>query len=255
MLDVIGAGATASSSIDWHETWNKSSEKEAVLQHLDHIHAEGRARPPIHATRTSEFATSWGFQLYTLSKRAFEAYWRNPTYLIAKLFLNIAAGLFIGFTFFKAKDSMQGAQNKIFVRSISCNVMFIGSKLYTLQAIFMATILSVPLSNQLQAIFIDFRNIYEIRERPSQMYSWTALVASQYLVEIPWNILGSSLFFLCWFWTVGFQTDRAGYTYLVYSVIFPLYYTSIAQAIAAMAPDAVIAAILFSTLFSFVISL
>jgi hypothetical protein len=38
---------------------------------------------------------------------------------------------------------------------------------------------SVPLSNQLQVPFINMRNIYEIREHPSRMYSWTALVTSQ----------------------------------------------------------------------------
>jgi len=119
----------------------------------------------------------------------------------------------------------------------------------------MATILSIPLSQQLQSIYIDIRSIYEVRERPSRMYSWTALVTSQILVEIPWNIFGSSLFFFCWFWTVGFSTDRAGFTYLLYAVVFPLYYTTIALAIASMAPSAVIASLLFSTLFSFVIIL
>lgn len=119
----------------------------------------------------------------------------------------------------------------------------------------MATILSVPLSNQLQVAFIKLRTVYEVRERSSRMYSWTALVFSQILVELPYNILGSSLFFLCWYWTVGFPTSRGGYTYLAYGICFPLYYTTIAQAVAAMAPDAVIASILFSTLFSFVVAL
>ena len=81
------------------------------------------------------------------------------------------------------------------------------------------------------------------------------MLLSQLIVEIPWNILGSSIFFLCWYWTVGFDTSRGGYTYLLFSVLFPLYYTTIAQAVAAMAPNAVIASVLFSALFSFVISL
>lgn len=119
----------------------------------------------------------------------------------------------------------------------------------------MATIMCVPLSQQLQSVYIDIRSIYEVRERPSRMYSWTALVTSQILVEIPWNIFCSSLFFLCWYWTVGYSSDRAGYTYLVYAVAFPLYYTTVAQAIASMAPSAVIASLLFSTLFSFVVIL
>jgi ATP-binding cassette subfamily G (WHITE) protein 2 (SNQ2) len=154
---------------------------------------------------------------------------------MAKLVLNIVGGLFIGFTFWKSKDTLQGTQNKLF-------------------AIFMGTILSVPLSNQLQVPFINMRSIYEIRERPSRMYSWTAFVTSQILTELPWNILGSSLFFLCWFWTVGFEGDRAGYTYLMFGVTFPLYYTTIGMAVAAMAPNAEIAGLIFSLLFSFVIT-
>ena len=119
----------------------------------------------------------------------------------------------------------------------------------------MATILSVPLSNQTQGPFINMRNIYEIRERPSRMYSWTALVTAQILAEVPWNILGSTLFFICWYWTVGFATSRGGYTFLVFSIINPIYYTTIGQAIAAMSPNPEIAALLFSFLFSFVITL
>ena len=73
------------------------------------------------------------------------------------------------------------------------------------------------------------RNVYEIRERPSRMYSWTALVTSQVLIELPWNILGATLLFLTWFWTVGFESSRGGYTYLMLGIAFPLYYTTIAQ--------------------------
>ena len=119
----------------------------------------------------------------------------------------------------------------------------------------MGLIPSVPLANQLQVPFINTRNIYEIRERPSRMYSWSALVTSQILVEMPWNILGSSLFFLCWFWTVGFPSDRGGYTSLMYCVVFPMYYSTIGQAVAAMSPNAEIAALLFSFFFSFVLTL
>ena len=177
MLDVIGAGATATSATDWHSVWKKSPESVSLKEELTKIHAEGRQRPPVATTQKSEFSTSWGYQTFALTQRAFSTYWRNPTYLLAKMLLNIAGGLFIGFTFWKSKDTLQGTQNKLF-------------------AIFMGTILSVPLVNQLQTVFIAYRNVYEIRERPSRMYSWTALVTSQIVVEIPWNILGSTIFFL-----------------------------------------------------------
>ncbi|KAF8638207.1 hypothetical protein AX16_010553 [Volvariella volvacea WC 439] len=235
MLDVIGAGATASSSLDWHKIWKNSPESLTVQREIEVIHTEGRKRPAAEASFHSEFAAPWLSQLKELLIRDAQAHWRDPTYLMAKLVLNIIGGLFIGFTFWRAADTQQGTQNKLF-------------------AIFMATILSVPLSNQLQVPFIAMRNIYEIRERPSRMYSWTALISSQILIELPWNIFGSVLLFFTWYWTVGFDSSRAGYTFLMLGVMFPLYYTTVAQAIAAMTPTAEIAAILFSFLFSFVVT-
>lgn len=107
----------------------------------------------------------------------------------------------------------------------------------------------------LQVPFVATRTIYEVRERPSRMYSWTALITAQILAELPWNILGSSLYFLVWYWTSRFPSDRAGYSYLSVGVVFPLYYTTIAQAIASMAPSAEIAQLLFGFLFSFIIIL
>ena len=87
------------------------------------------------------------------------------------------------------------------------------------------------------------------------MYSWTAFVAAQILVEIPWSILSSAVFYFCWYWTVGFPNDRAGYSFLMLAVMFPTYYTTIGQAVAAMCPSAEIAGLVFGTLFSFVLSL
>ena len=86
------------------------------------------------------------------------------------------------------------------------------------------------------------------------MYSWTALITSQILVEIPWNILGSTLFYICWYWTVGLESTphRAGYVYLVLGVLMPLYYVTIGQAVAALSSNVQIAALLFNLLFSFV---
>jgi ATP-binding cassette subfamily G (WHITE) protein 2 (SNQ2) len=115
-LDVIGAGAAATSEQNWHEIWKASKEAVRLQQELDVIHSEGRNRPPVEATFHSEFAAPWQYQVVQLLKRDADAHWRNPTYLMAKLVLNAIAGLFIGFTFYNSKDSQQGTQNKLFVR-------------------------------------------------------------------------------------------------------------------------------------------
>ena len=115
MLTAISAGATSTSTTDWHEIWKQSPEAQQLQEELDQIHTEGRSRPPVEAALHKEFATSWLHQTAMLLKRDCLAHWRNPTFLMSKIALNIAAGLFIGFTFFKSKDTLQGTQNKLFV--------------------------------------------------------------------------------------------------------------------------------------------
>jgi len=237
MLDIIGAGATATVDRDWHnDVWKKSDEAKAVLEELDRIHAEGRNRPPVTAELQSEYSTSWLHQARTLIVRNARSLWRDPTYISSKVFLNVTAGLFVGFSFWKRPNTLQGTQDKLF-------------------CVFTALIVSIPGAQQLQVPFIAMRSIYEIRERPSKMYSWSAWVTSQLVMELPWNIFCGSMFFLCWYWTVGYPTSRAGYTYLMLSVLLPVYYTTIGQAVAAMAPTAEVSALIFTSIFNFVLLL
>ncbi|KAH8997919.1 pleiotropic drug resistance ABC transporter [Lactarius akahatsu] len=235
ILDVIGAGATATTDTDWHGTWKSSPQAKAVDDKLATLLEDGRKRHAVDTEQHSEFSTSWIFQVKTLWERDIIRHWRDPTYVMAKIALNLVGALLIGFTFFQAKDSIQGTQNKIF-------------------AMFICMILSAPLSNQIQGPFIETRWVYEIRERPSRIYSWTALVTAQILGELPLNIIGSSLFFVIWYWLVGFPSSRAGYPYLMVGIMYPMYYTTFAQWVAAMSPTAEIAAQLFGFFFGFVIT-
>jgi len=237
MLDIIGAGAAATSDRDWHnDVWKKSPEARAILEELDRIHYEGRNRPPVEEELHSEYSTSWFHQARILIVRNARSLWRDPTYIYAKFLLNVACGLLIGFTFWKSPNTLQGTQDKLF-------------------SVFTALIVSIPAAQQLQIPFIAMRSIYEIRERPSKMYSWSAWVTSQLVMELPWNIFCGTAFFLCWYWTVGYPTSRAGYTYLMVSVLLPAYYTSIGQAVASMAPNPEVAALIFTSIFNFVLLL
>jgi len=110
---------------------------------------------------------------------------------------------------------------------------------------------SAPLSNQLQRPFIATRRVYEIRERASRMYSWTALITAQILSELLLNISGSSLFFLIWYALIGFSSSRAGYSYLMLGIVYPMHYTTFSLSVAAMSPNSEIAAQLSSFFFSF----
>ncbi|KAI0922386.1 hypothetical protein AcV7_005930 [Taiwanofungus camphoratus] len=234
ILEVIGAGATATSEIDWSPVWQRSKEAYDLLQELESINSTGRTHPPIKVAQLHEFATSWRYQLVALLQRDFRSLWRDPIYLVAKMMINICCALVIGFTYFKTKSTVQGTRNQLF-------------------SIYISMFLAAPVVESLQVPFLAIRDIYEIRERHSRIYSWTAMLTSQFLAEIPWNILGSTLFLACWYWTAGFPSGRAGYTFLLFGVIYPLYYTSFGQATAAMSPNSEVAALVFNALFAIMI--
>ena len=92
MLDVIGAGATAKSEQNWYDIWQQSKEAAELQREIDEIRADGLNRPPVETTRHSEFAASWGNQAVELMRRSAQRHWRDPTYLLAKLVLNIVGG-------------------------------------------------------------------------------------------------------------------------------------------------------------------
>ncbi|KAG0701456.1 ABC-2 type transporter-domain-containing protein [Suillus ampliporus] len=216
------AGATAFSTTDWYDVWKHSSEAEQLQVQIDKMHEDGRARPQQISVRHSAFATSWSHQFIALAQTELSKH--------TGAILRTSAP---SFTFFQARDSLQGTQDKLF-------------------SIFLSLVLCIPLVHQLMAVYIDIRMVYEIRERSSRMYDWTALVMSQLAAELPWNMTSSAMFFFCWFWTVGYPTDRAGYTFLIFFVAFPFYYTTLGLAIASMAPSAPVASLYWTTLVIFI---
>ncbi|KAG2038968.1 P-loop containing nucleoside triphosphate hydrolase protein [Suillus americanus] len=234
ILDVIGAGTAAVPITDWYDVWKRSPEAMQLQVEIEKMHEHGHTCPQQLSVQYSVFATSWSHQFVALTQRNFRAYWRAPAYIHAKFVLNIAGGLLVGFTFFQANDSLQGTQNKLF-------------------SIFLVLVLSISLVHQIMAVYIDIRTVYEIRERHSRMYHWTALVVSQLAAELLWNMTSSAMFFFCCYWTVGYPTGRAGYTFLMLSVAVPLYYTTLGHGIASMAPTTPVASLYFTTLIIFVL--
>jgi ABC-type multidrug transport system permease subunit len=70
--------------------------------------SERQRRPKIHE------GASISTQYILIQQRSFQLYWRSPVYLRGKIVLNLVAGLFLGFTFYKEPNSAQGLQNKMF---------------------------------------------------------------------------------------------------------------------------------------------
>jgi len=165
------------------------------------------------------------------------SYWRSPEYIVGKFMLHILTGLFNCFTFWRLGYSQTDFQNRLF-------------------SIFMTLVIAPPLIQQLQPAFLNSRNIFESRENNAKMYSWFAWATSAVVVEIPYVIVAGAIYFCCWWWGI-FGTRVSSFTSgfaLLLVLLFELYYVSFGQAIAAFAPNELLASLLVPLFFLFVVS-
>ncbi|OJJ45647.1 hypothetical protein ASPZODRAFT_98405 [Penicilliopsis zonata CBS 506.65] len=188
MLEVIGAAPGSHSDIDWPVVWRESPERQAVLDHLAQLKST-LSQKSIDASSSDpdafkEFAAPFSLQLWECLIRVFSQYWRTPVYIYSKSCLSILTALYIGFSFFKAQNSLQGLQNQMF-------------------SIFMLLTIFGNLVQQIMPHFVTQRSLYEVRERPSKAYSWKAFMTANILVELPWNSLMAVLIFVCWYYPIG----------------------------------------------------
>ncbi|KAJ5774780.1 CDR ABC transporter [Penicillium paradoxum] len=188
MLEVIGAAPGTHSDIDWPAVWRESKERKEVQAHLAELKS-GLSLKPV-ATRDedptgfNEFAAPFSIQLWQCLLRVFSQYWRTPVYIYSKFALCTITGLFVGFSFFRAENSMQGLQNQMF-------------------SVFMLMTVFGNLVQQIMPHFVTQRSLYEVRERPSKAYSWQAFMMANIIVELPWNALMSVVIYFTWYYPIG----------------------------------------------------
>ncbi|KAL6889085.1 ABC-2 type transporter domain-containing protein [Trichoderma evansii] len=239
MLEIVNKGSNDKGE-EWPSVWKSASEFEKVHTELDRIHEEKLAEGPgaEDASSQSEFATSFSVQLWEVTFRIFQQYWRMPTYIFAKFLLGTAAGLFIGFSFFDADSSLAGMQNVIF-------------------SVFMVTTIFSTIVQQIQPLFVTQRSLYEVRERPSKAYSWKAFILANVFVEIPYQIIMGVLVFACFYYPViGIQESIRQILVLLFIMQLFIFASSFAHMIIVAMPDAQTAAslvtflVLMSTMFN-----
>ncbi|KAF7289878.1 hypothetical protein MIND_01362200 [Mycena indigotica] len=186
ILEVIGAARGHKSAQDWPEVWKASEERVAIRKEFDAM-ASDLSKVPDTGESVAGFelfAMPFSTQLQETLKRVWIQYWRTPTYIYSKLALVGISSLFIGFTFYKAENTLQGLQNQLF-------------------SIFMLLILFGNLEQQIMPLFVSQRELYEARERPSKAYSWRAFLIAQILVELPWQALSAVVSFVSWYYPIG----------------------------------------------------
>ncbi|ERF75245.1 hypothetical protein EPUS_00037 [Endocarpon pusillum Z07020] len=234
MLEIVGVGSRNKLDIEWPEVWTSSQESKDVQAEIDRIHAEKqREAVTDRGESTGEFAMPLTAQIYEVTLRVFQQYWRTPSYVWGKFTLGLASALFIGFSFFLQNTSSAGLQNTLF-------------------AIFMLTSIFSTLVQQIMPRFVTQRSLYEVRERPSKAYSWIAFLVANISVEIPYQILLGILAWAAWYFPVfgdNQSAERKGLM-LLFCIEFFLFASTFAHMVIAALPDAETAGNIATLLFS-----
>ncbi|CAJ0547662.1 Ff.00g044160.m01.CDS01 [Fusarium sp. VM40] len=192
MLEVIGAAPGSHTDLDWFQSWRESPEYHAVLAELERIkqEKEGVEDTGVDDGSYREFAAPMTVQFKEVLYRVFQQYWRMPVYIYSKAALCSLVALFIGFVFFNAPNSIQGLQNQMF-------------------AIFNLLTVFGQLVQQSMPQFVIQRSLYEVRERPSKVYSWKIFMLAQIIVELPWNSLMAVIMYFAWYYPVGLYNNAS----------------------------------------------
>ncbi|KAL2817468.1 ABC transporter PeaB1 [Aspergillus cavernicola] len=209
-LEVIGAGTRRDVQTDWAEIWKQSLDQPSDNQNTLAF--------PEDDSSLSLHAAPFHYQMLVLLKRTWLYYWRAPDYAQAKLWLNAGNALLNGLTYLNSPLTQRGAYNRVF-------------------SSFMSLIVGPPLGLQVQPRFVTLRNIFEHRERESLTYHWMAFSLSAILVELPYAFCTSLVYWLLWYFSVGYFRDsnHAGYSFLMYQ-LFSVFATSLAQLCASLMP-------------------
>ncbi|KAL6229031.1 hypothetical protein BDW75DRAFT_246098 [Aspergillus navahoensis] len=211
LLDV-----SADPDTDWFQVWQESPEFRAAEEHLQHLIQEKNI--PKSAGSDRAYAAPYFEQLWVVTRRAFTNYWRDSDYVLGKIQLNIWMGLMNGLTFLQLSNDLTDSRGRMF-------------------SIFVGVITGPVLSLQIEPRFIILRDQFLARENESRVYHWSVFTISALLVEIPFTLLGGLLYWLLWYYMVGYFTmsTRAGYAFLMYE-LYSLFVASLAQLTAALFP-------------------
>ncbi|KAF5591683.1 ABC-2 type transporter [Fusarium pseudocircinatum] len=173
----------------WFDIWRASPEYSAVKEELVRLRSKASISTSLTQvagvdSHEGEFTVSFSHQFREAVWRITKHFWRSPVYIWSKLSVTILFSLFIGFSF-RADNSLQGLQNQLY-------------------SFFMCLLIFNPFSKQIMPMFIPQRALYEVRERPSKIYRWTAFILSNVLIELVWNSFTAVIFFFCWYYPAGF---------------------------------------------------
>ncbi|KAF9434230.1 hypothetical protein BGZ76_008355 [Entomortierella beljakovae] len=224
ILDVVNA---RNSTLVWPDIWNESPERTQLLEDI-----KATRKDVIDTEDVSlEYAAPTSMQFKYVYNRMCRNYWRLPAYNVGRIFMLVIFALLNGFSFYKLGDSKVDLQSRVFV-------------------IFQIMVMAALLVNLTEPRFHMERQWF-YREFAGKYYGWKPFAFSIIAAEIPYVILSGTIFFVIFYWTVGFVTEPILIFYTWFAlIIFCLFAITLGQAIAALTPSTTVAALLNPFIFS-----
>ncbi|TVY80888.1 ZEB2-regulated ABC transporter [Lachnellula suecica] len=215
--------ASEQAGLKWAKAWVESQQHQDIKQYL---HQSIVAKDSTSADQgfkdigRNEYAESRFRQLHLVTRRIFQEYWRDPTYVYSKLGLCAGVCFFNGISFYNTSLDTQGFINFLF-------------------SIFLISQLFSTLDQQIIPRLADSRGLFEAREWKSKSYSWVMFLTANIVAEIFWQTIASVIIFVCWYYPTGLwrngdptfgAMERGGLVFMLIW-LFGLWITTFSQAV------------------------
>ncbi|KAK9486914.1 ABC-2 type transporter-domain-containing protein [Lipomyces starkeyi] len=227
ILEVVGAGIRRSKT-DWFRVWQDSEEKQNLGKEISRLieTRRGTIATEQRPGEGLEYAAPLMEQIKAVTIRLWLIFWRTPSFGYSVIFNSVICGIISGVIFFQLKNSILDLQSRGFL-------------------MFFAIIVSIPTINAIEIQFILARDLYELRERNSKVYTWIALVSAYLICVTPYAILGSVTFFPIFWYMPGMamKASVAGFGFFVV-LLLQLWHNYLAIWLGAFVPSLITAGII-----------
>ncbi|GAA6022493.1 hypothetical protein JCM11491_001696 [Sporobolomyces phaffii] len=144
-------------------------------------------------------------QCFLLTQRVSRNYFRDASFSYTKLFTSFIVPLVVGLSFLSigSERTIVSLQNRMF-------------------SVFLLLFVPVVWMNAIIFKVHALRGLWEARERPSRIYGRTAFVTSLLVSEIPYSFLCATIYFVLWYFLVGFPLNLAtvGFSFALIQIFF-----------------------------------
>jgi ATP-binding cassette, subfamily G (WHITE), member 2, PDR len=225
LLTITSNAANPTRVVDWAEVWTRSDESANIKNEISEM-KEKLSKTTLDAaptTSSGKYATPAIYQLFVVTKRTLQHDWRTPSFLWSKALSTLGmVGNFKCFT----KQMSPLTYRHLSMAPLSGNQKrhFKGSRIKYYPSLSSWQSFQ-PRCSLLWRGLWRIAPLYEIRERPSRIFSWSVFIVSNIIAELPSKTPMAVLVFVVWYYPPGLYknalvTDqlnsRGGLTFLLF---------------------------------------